>query len=435
MPTWILTGIVIGAAAWYMVRIRHPNADGFAPEHGFPVLYLIWFGLGSMNLVAPDPDAPLWDYIPADLWVYAGAGIAAYCLGIFVLPRARPTCVQPHAWREQVDRWNHGHALLVGVGLLGLIAGSYLALAAQGSLALLSDDPGAARVEWQGPRIVWSVYHSALLTYVPLALLYVWARSNVSTWLRRFVYCSIAVLLVMTLMFGNRSGVFEPALLAFVTYHYVRRPVTLRTQIALGVSAIVLLSVGGIYRDMKQWGPTYIARIVTWGFPIWSLPFTYMYSYVRDGVMTLQRLREIVPAFSDFSFGAVNFAAFAAVLPGHQESADMIFKRLLMSEFVGFGQPATVLGPMYVDGGIVAVIAGMFLFGLLCRFVHTRMQLHPTPFRILLHVWMVRVGVLGLFAGLLPALTTVFVPLLTYVLVMILSTGQRSPAAATANQP
>jgi oligosaccharide repeat unit polymerase len=261
--------------------------------------------------------------------------------------------------------------------------------------------------------------------------LYVWVRTAVTPTLRRLTYLAIGILLGLTLLFGNRGLVMEPVLVAVLTFHYVRRRLSLRLMTIMALAGILFLSLGGLYRDVRQYGPAHVATVVSWGFPRWSLPLTYIYSYIRDPVLTFHRLRGVVPAFEDFGQGRVHLAPLATALPGHQESPDDIFKRLLKSEFVGFGQPATLLGHLYVDGGLVAIIAGMYVFGLLSRIIYSRMRLRPSPFRVLLYVWVAHVALWSLFTSLLPAITTLFVPLLLYVLVASLSFGQR-PALASA---
>lgn len=425
MPSVVLAFVAVSAIGWYAWHVGQQRADAFAPARAFPTLYLVWFALGSMNLIPPDPATPVWDPIPPDLWLYIGAGLASYVLGTVVLPPIRADWIPPERWRWAVDRWSNRVAKLTGVTLLAVIASSYAVLVRQGALALLSPDPGTARVSWQGGFVVWSMYHSAVLAYIPLALLYAWSRKDLSPTLRRAVYVTVVSILGATTLFANRGLVLEPALLAFLTFHYARRRVSLRALTVIGMLGVLFLSLGGMYRDVRQYGPAHIGTVVGWGFPVWSLPVTYIYSYVRDPVLTFHRLRGVVPDFEDYGLGRVDLAPLMAPLPGHQESPDIVFKRLLRSDFVGFGEPATLLGALYVDGGIVAIILGMYVLGLVTQFVYGRMRRAPTPYRVLLHIWVVHVALWSLFTSLLPAITTVFVPILIALLISVVSVGSR----------
>jgi len=425
MPTAVLTFIALSAIGWYGWHVGQRRADAFAPARAFPALYLVWFALGSMNLIPPDPATPVWDPIPPDLWIYIGIGLASYSLGTVVLPPTRADWISPDRWRWAVNRWDNRVVKLTGVTLLAVIAWSFASLARQGALALLSTDPGTARVSWQGGFVVWSVYHSAILAYVPLALLYTWSHHEVSRTMRRVVYVTVAAILAATTLFANRGLVLEPALLAFLTLHYARRRVSLRALTIISTLGVLFLSLGGMYRDARQYGPAHIGTVVGWGFPLWSLPVTYIYGYVRDPVLTFHRLRAVVPDFEGYGLGRLHLAPLLAPLPGHQESPDLTFKRLLRSDFVGFGEPATLLGHLYVDGGMVAIILGMFLLGLTTQFVYGRMHRGPTPHRVLLHIWVVHVALWSLFTSLLPAITTVFVPFLLAALVSVVSVGSR----------
>lgn len=429
MPTALLTAFAAFAALAYSWSIRRPDADGFAPTRAFPALYIVWFSLGTMNIIAPDPATNLWDPIPGRIWWPIALGFGAYLLGLAAIPATGSTRPDPERWRAVVDSWDHRQARLIGLGLLGLIAATWAIQARGGALALLSDDPGTARVEAAGTRVIWSVYYSAVLAYVPLSLLYVWTRSDASRMLRRGVIASVVGILGLTMLFGNRGVVLEPALLALLVFHYARRPLTLKMQFTMALGGLAFLGIGGIYRDLRQYGPAHIARVVSWGFPLWSLPLTYMYAYIRDGILTFHLLRGVVPDFQPYAGGYLHIAPLATILPGYQDSPDMVFKRMLGNEFVGFGQPATLLGHLYVDGGLAAIVLGLFLFGCLCRTTYTRFQLQPSPLRLLLHIWLAHVAMFSLFTSLFPAITTVFVPLLFWILVAVLSTGRRTAPA------
>jgi oligosaccharide repeat unit polymerase len=99
------------------------------------------------------------------------------------------------------------------------------------------------------------------------------------------------------------------------------------------------------------------------------------------------------------------------LLPGHHEMSDMFFKRILDSDFVGGGQPATLLGPLYGDFGLMGIAAGMFLVGVVAAGLHARMLSNPTVFRVLIYAWFMQTILFSLFGALIPYITTVWIPL------------------------
>ncbi len=428
MPTGLLITILVATILWYFHVLRKPDADPFSPVHGFVALYLTWFALGSMNLLRPVANTPLWNPISSSLWIYIGSGILAYLMACYVSPSAPGPLPGPDPWHRQIRAWHPRQVMLVGMGLLSLLCVSFLLLARQGALALLSSDPGVARTAWGGGRAIWTVYHTTLMAYVPLCLMFTWANPQLRRSTRALLIGSVFILLGATLLFANRSLVLEPALLAILTYNYARRRIRLRQIVMLSLAGLVFLSIAGMLRDTRQYGPTYIAMVVGWGFPVWSLPVTYIYMYVRDPVLTADRLRTVVPAFTDYGYGSMHLLPLTAPLPGHQPSPDEVFKELLHSSFLGFGQPATLIGHLYVDGGLVAIILGMYLFGLISWLVYVRMIQAPTVYRVLLHIWVAHVALWSLFTSLIPAITTVFVPVLMLVIVGMLSSGRQQQA-------
>jgi oligosaccharide repeat unit polymerase len=109
--------------------------------------------------------------------------------------------------------------------------------------------------------------------------------------------------------------------------------------------------------------------------------------------------------------------------------SDIFFRNVLGNDFVGVGEPATLLGPFYGDFGAPGVFIGMFAFGLLLALLYRRMQSAPDPFRILIYAWVLQSGLFGLFATIFPYITTLLLPLLWYGLHRFL----RTPANAESN--
>jgi oligosaccharide repeat unit polymerase len=119
--------------------------------------------------------------------------------------------------------------------------------------------------------------------------------------------------------------------------------------------------------------------------------------------------------------------------------SDIFFKQILGSDFVGGGQPATLLGPLYGDFGLAGIVLGMFLVGVLVSTAHRWMLKGPTVFRVLIYSWLMQTVLFSLFGALIPYITTLWIPLFWWFLDAVLlrkpsfalqAIGERQPQQA-----
>lgn len=407
---WALFGIIGIVAVWLWERTRR-GREFFHPALAFPAAYAVWFAMGSLDLVDPVPDTRMWDPMPAGILLMAAMGFIGYRLGVAVLPNSGPL-VAPAAVGRAFSVWDPSRARIVGGGLLALVLGSYGALVGIIGVPILADDPSVARLGTNEQAEIFAVFYSGALAFVPMSLARMWATPAPPRGERRVILLANALVAAMLLSLGSRGLVLQPALLALLTAHYLHRRIPLAALGITGVVALVFLSVVGLWRDLTSFGPGHVAKLVSWGFPLWSLPFTYIYTYVRDPVATFREITELIPRFIDYQYGRVFASPLVTALPGFQESSDLFFKRILRNEFVGVGRPATLLGSLYADLGAAGVFVGLVLFGLLSMWIYLRFVTNPTPIRCLLYIWIAHTALLSMFSSLFPYPTTVFVPVL-----------------------
>src|SRR5258706_10134807 len=101
------------------------------------------------------------------------------------------------------------------------------------------------------------------------------------------------------------------------------------------------------------------------------LPVIYAYLYVRQPVETLEEVIRVIPRTNPYQHGMLSCDALRTLLPGHHEMSDMFFKQILGSDFVGGGQPATLLGPLYGGFGLAGIVLGMFAVGVVVARTHS----------------------------------------------------------------
>jgi oligosaccharide repeat unit polymerase len=227
---------------------------------------------------------------------------------------------------------------------------------------------------------------------------------------------------------AGRSNIFVPGLTLLIARHYAGKRIDLRSAIALALVAFLGLSAFGYLRDTAD-SDSSLQWMLAVGIPPQMVPAATAAVYVRYSIATFRDVTEMIPAHVPYQLGALTLAPFKTFLPGRQNMSDIFFRDMLGNDFIGVGEPATLLGPLYGDFGVAGVFFGMFAFGLLLAFLYRRMRAAPDPFRILIYAWVLQSGLFGLFATIFPYITTLLLPLFWYGLHRFL----RTPANAELN--
>jgi oligosaccharide repeat unit polymerase len=105
--------------------------------------------------------------------------------------------------------------------------------------------------------------------------------------------------------------------------------------------------------------------------------------------------------------------------------ADTFYKNLLGNEFIGAGQPATILGAFYADFGPIGIFLGMFLWGLLLARLYRWMLRARSIFSAIVFAWVTQAGLFAIFGGVFTYLDTLMIPLCWVVLNFLVRTGRK----------
>jgi oligosaccharide repeat unit polymerase len=382
--------------------------DIFAPVVAFPLGYLLWFVIGSVDFIQVPSSVSfgLFDPIPIYLWFYIAAGLAAYFLGVG-LCRMGQTARGLAARRQNF--WNRQRFGQIIAALFVLMFASYAYITAQIGIPALSPFAGEIRLELVNFGPSQAVLFSSAWTIILFLLIFVWGHehSKAMGW-ACWIGILCAVLLLLSL--GSRGQLFVPVVTAIVVRHYIKAPIKLRKLVAIFVIVFCFIGIFGYIRDTALNGGNEAEEWLNLPAPL--VPFVYAYLYIRYPVATFRDLTAVIPKNVGYQFGALSLGPLDTLLPGHHEQSDIFFKKALGNDFVGAGQPATLLAPLYADGGAIGVVIGMFLFGMLMAASYRRMVAEPTVFRALIYAWVVQTGIFSFYSNLFPYITTLWMPLM-----------------------
>jgi oligosaccharide repeat unit polymerase len=408
-------------------RLGSVNVDVFSPLVAFPVLYLAWFALGSIDMI----DVPqtisfgLFEPIPGYVMGYAALGLAGYLAGAALRRPKQAGNHEEGSGQESPEKDRSGEftwledrfgAVTAGLGTLMFVSYLYI-VASMGAIPALSADAGEIRLRILRSGSAEAVMFTCAWSLIPMLTMYVWCRRPRRT-VKILCYAGVAISFLLLLSLGGRSYLIVPLLTTLVARHYGKRRFAIGKLALICTALFCGLSLFGYVRDTALNGSEFGEDRM--GVPGAVVPFVYAYLYVRYPVATFRDISAIVPEKIPYQYGALSFGPLATLLPGHHEQSDMFFKNILGSDFLGAGQPATLLGPLYADAGWLGIVAGLFLSGMLISNAHAWMLAAPSVIRVLLYAWGMQTLLLSLFSNLFPYITTLWIPLFWMVLHLIL---------------
>jgi oligosaccharide repeat unit polymerase len=397
--------LALGKRAWIWVS----KQDLFSPLVAYPLTYIAWFAIGSIDFVQLPSSISFspFDPIPRRVLFYAGIGLLGYLCG------ARSLMGASKGWRpERISEirfsWQPTSSRFVLLILLLIAAGSYLYVLLQTGVVALRSDAGEFVYELDKYHLIMQAFFMSAYTAFLLiaAVVFDPVRGGAKA-----LTGAVAVLLMLMLSFlglGSRSAFVPPVLSGVVLYHYIRKPIRLRTAIAIVLVLFAFLSVYGYVRALTFGDSTPLEAA---GVPAVAQPFLYCYLYFRYTVATFRDVTDIIPGQVPFQHGSITFMPLQSLLPGHHYMSDIYFKNLLGNDFIGAGQPATVLGPFYADFGVAGIFAGMFAWGIIVTKLYKWMLRDRTVFSTMIYAWATQAGLFGMFGGMFVFLGTLVIPL------------------------
>lgn len=393
----------------------------FSPLIAFPLTYAAWFSVGTLTL----------DEGQEKILYYSGVGIACYLVA--TLLTGWRSAVRPRTL-EIRNEWDRSRFWLVmsGLGAATLLAYAYVI----SQIGIIALDPEAAerRMELGNFGPMQAVLFTASWTILIFLAAHLWTQRETKL-VRTFAWLGLAVISLILLSLGSRGYLFVPLLTAVIARHYLRKKFHVLTLVIIGAVVFMGLSFYGFTRDSTISSGTLSLKNGN-ASQMALFPLVYAYLYVRQPVETLQDVTRVIPRTIPYQNGQLTFDALRTLLPGHHEMSDMFFKQILGSDFVGGGQPATLLGPLYGDFGPLGIIIGMFIVGIIIARTYSWMVARPTVFRVVMYAWAMQTVLFSLFGALIPYITTLWLPLFWWFLdAVFLHKWSFAPRTRTLNSP
>jgi hypothetical protein len=329
----------------------------------FPAAYCITYTIGSLplgrGLFGVNPDTTQ--------WVIYGLGLACFMCGALAPRKIRQVSGDAYA--------NEGFARLVG--LAGL-AGATVQVV-NSSAPLLSGNINEARFNAEASiftKATGLIVGAEQFGLVVLALSLV-ARHREKRPKPAIDIILVACLILSLLLFGARSFIVLP-LLAITLVVLERGGVKGLTVITISIVAFALLTA---FNNFRQWQSgneddlqgTIAAHHLT-GYPLASGIIS-----LQAGPHVFQVARQRIPGVIDYQRGQFFLADGALFLRTKRPPSDhfvtMYVTRRNVTD-VG-GSPPTVLGGLYIDGGVALIAGGMVVLGFVSRQLRDRYLASP----------------------------------------------------------
>ncbi len=395
-----LLGIPVG---WLLVRSgvwvvrKMDGIDVFSPFMAFPIAYVIWFGLGAVTFLL-DLNPPR--------YLYFVLGLLAYLAGTLAMYRKSSPIHTIHTVPTRVP-WDPSHFRFAMMVFFLLMTGSYLWLIAQIGIPAIHADVGLRRAALSPHHYLLAMFQSSAWTLMLFAAADLWSSERI---LASFVSGGIVSLAgLMLASFGNRGFLVVPILSLLIFWHYWKK------RIRAGRLPVILVAVfmaAAAYQSVRA--RPMIEEIGESG---WSDMFYSSAAFMlHTSLSNFRDIVETIPSEVPYQHGYLTFGVLAQVFPGHHESSDLFFKRILASNFIGGGQPGTVLAPFYGDFGVIGIVVGMFLFGAFSVKAHVWMREKPTLLRVLLYSWLAQTAILSVYGALVTYIITLWLPFFWWVL-------------------
>jgi len=378
---------------------KYEPGDPLRPNRFFPVVALIYFGIGSLPTWGYTLGLGLDDVDLTGLWTLIVVGLLAYLIGIKFGGRKREADVTPTALGGAISIAREGQRSILFASFAVLVGGlaTYAGYKMNGFIPIFADNVDEARFFFKTPPYVGPLY-SLNVVAAAFTTLTIMRNRRMSP---RMVFAGIllAANVFLIIALGSRTGLLFALGCPILAYSYLVKRLTLRRLAVfalvgfLGFSFLSVLRNSGGINGVSGWLETQDAFFL--GSPYLSL----IYEPPRFTLETMQVFFENIPNPIPPFHGAFIGVEFLTLLPGFKVNANML--TIFFFDSVGLwaesGRPPGIFGVGYADFLLPGVIVYLLSWGLVLGKSYRRLVARPGLRRAFVHSFLLLWLTFGLY--------------------------------------
>lgn len=343
----------------YSTYIYSKDSNYLDPRLYFPIFYFLIYYLGNFtfNMYQVVPKGVWWIYLEGLIGYYLGASISQ-------------TIVRVSTFKPRHDTLSPtSRAILFAIFLCGILTQTIMF--AKNGIPLLVQNIDATRQSMSEDFGILKVISStipiiAIISFYDIVMMKKEKQSIPS------LDCLIIVMAFgISILSVSRMLIIQMAFPMLIIYILKVKRIKIRTLLGIGLIIIIYIGVNQIMRNMRL-DTNYMAAISQRGNNLFQNIIISSLNNFRVGVDDFYKLLLVVPSYSKYTYGKMFLNAIGSPLPGKQIVMGFYVMNLLGLSFNGIGAATTILGMFYLDGGIILIFLGMFLFGFIVQLFYKK---------------------------------------------------------------
>jgi hypothetical protein len=385
----IVSGLVLAASITpFVLSIVRRKADVFNPVYSFSIYYGIQLGLYPIYALVLERPLKTMDF--ADVGdvnlMLVSAVISLLGLGLFFLGYGSGLGFNLARRLPALPNLSPQRMLLLLLFLIPVILGSNYLAYFQGGLTAYFERFTETRYN-VGSRTNAYLYYfaSGLCSLAAVACFIVSRRQAGSTFWRFLSIGLFATALISSFLTGFRAALVPIVLLVTICYHYLVKPFSPSRAMVFAFTFVLGLVAYGIVREQVEASSSGSVAELRLDSSLWDTfvlrsPGTEMVAATIDGTRKGEDFQFFLPAV----FEAVTIPVPRQLWLGKPRPQSLVWGQTFMdyylfvrdgtqSENTG-GLSMTIVGYLYWQGGILAVLAGMYFCGVFFRLIYSMLM-------------------------------------------------------------
>jgi oligosaccharide repeat unit polymerase len=352
--------------------INWKKIDVFSPLYIFPVAYIIYLYIGSLESLQDE------FIISGRQWSFYLIGLIFFYLGCsFPLLKSIIYKKDNNICKRLWDQ-NRLIIITLGIFLFAVIARVMIYLSS--GIPLFSKNIFITRLKSIESGYIAEIGMSTEIVFmVSLAGLVLFKK-------RRLLFIiMILVSFGLSLFTGTRTSLIRQLIPGIVLYNYMVKKISMRTITIIVLICLIFIGSMNFFRYYQIWGSLVTEDLSSREYRPAYYWLYYVFHDFKTGPEGFARILEIVPNEHKYQYGRLHILPFLFPLPGNQPQPGEVLKNMAGLEFPGIGLAATMLASQYVDFGLPGIILGMFLIGISFEYLYILAKRKKHPFYYLVY--------------------------------------------------